>query len=158
MDNNTEVFENNTTETTAETTTVETTANETTATDNYGEFSHYQDNTANIPYQAPVDDTPVTTNGLQIAGLVCGILSIVSCWCYGIFGIIFGIVGLVCAIVGNKKGKTGVGTAGLVCSVIGLILSVIALVYYIVVIGAAVSMMGSMDMSELESMMEMYGY
>ena len=131
--------------------------------------NNYQDNTANIPYQAPVDEVPVTTNGLQIAGLVCGILAIVSCWCYGIFGIVFGIAGLICSIIGNKKGKTGVGTAALVCSIIGLILGVVALIYFVVVIGAAFSMMSNMDpseleammnmdTSELESMLEMYGY
>ena len=120
--------------------------------------NNYQDNTANIPYQAPVDEAPVTTNGLQIAGLVCGILAIVSCWCYGIFGIVFGIAGMICAIIGNKKGKTGVGTAALICSIIGLILGVIALIYFVIVLGAAFSMLGSMDASELESMMEMYSY
>ena len=120
--------------------------------------NNYQDNTANIPYQAPMDDAPVTTNGLQITGLVLGILAIVSCWCYGIFGIIFGIAGLICSIIGNKKGKTGVGTAALVCSIIGLILGVISLIYFVIVLGAAFSMMNTMDMSELESMLEMYSY
>jgi len=120
--------------------------------------NNYQDNTANIPYQAPMDEAPVTTNGLQITGLVLGILAIVSCWCYGIFGIIFGIAGLICSIIGNKKGKTGVGTAALVCSIIGLILGVISLIYFVIVLGAAFSMMNTMDMSELESMLEMYSY
>ena len=122
------------------------------------ENNNYQDNTANIPYQAPVDEAPATANGLQIAGLVCGILAIVSCWCYGIFGIIFGIAGLICAIIGNKKGKTGVGTAGLICSVIGLILGVIALIYFVVVIGAAFSMIGSGEMDALMQELEMYNY
>lgn len=117
--------------------------------------NNYQDNTANIPYQAPADEAPVTTNGLQIAGLVLGILAIVSCWCYGIFGIIFGVAGLICSIMGNKKGKTGVGTAGLVCSVVGLILGVIALIYFIVVLGAAFSMLGTMD---VDTLMNMYNY
>lgn len=120
--------------------------------------NNYQDNTANIPYQAPMDEEPIKVNGLQIAGLVCGILAIVSCWCYGIFGIIFGIAGLVCAIIGNKKGKTGVGTAGLICSIIGLILGVIALIYFVIVLGFVFSSMSSVDMSELETMLEMYSY
>lgn len=133
-------------------------ATETKTTDAYSNSGYYQDNTANIPYQAPADEAPVTTNGLQIAGLVCGILAIVSCWCYGIFGVIFGVVGLICSIIGNKKGKTGVGVAALACSIVGLILGVIALIYYVVVIGAAFSLMGSMDVNELESMLEMYSY
>lgn len=136
----------------------ETNTTETKATEAYSNSGYYQDNTANIPYQAPADEAPVTTNGLQIAGLVCGILAIVSCWCYGIFGIIFGVVGLICSIMGNKRGKTGVGVAGLACSIVGLILGVIALIYFVVVIGAAFSLMGSMDVNELESMLEMYSY
>lgn len=120
--------------------------------------NNYQDNTANIPYQAPVDEAPVTTNGLQIAGLVCGILAIVSCWCYGIFGIIFGIAGLICSILGNKKGKTGVGTGGLICSIVGIVLGVISLIYFVVVLGAAFSMLGSMDTTDINALMEMYNY
>ena len=120
--------------------------------------NNYQDNTGNIPYQAPVENEPVKANGLQIAGLVCGILAIVSCWCYGIVGIILGIVGLICSILGNKKGKTGLGTAALICSIVGIILSVVALIYFIVVIGAAFSMMGTMDSKEILEMMEMYNY
>ena len=99
---------------------------------NNGQYSNYQDYTANVPYQAPQNDRGGNgTNGLQIAGLVCGILAICTSCCYGIPGIIFGIAGLMCAIIGNNKGKSGVGTAGLVCSIIGLILGVAALIYYI---------------------------
>jgi len=99
---------------------------------NNGQYSNYQDYTANVPYQAPPDDRGSNrTNGLQIAGLVCGILAICTSCCYGIPGIIFGIAGLICAIIGNNKGKTGVGTAGLVCSIVGIVLGVAALIYYI---------------------------
>ena len=123
------------------------------------ENNNYQDNTANIPYQAPAEEAaPVTTNGLQIAGLVLGILAIVSCWFYGLFGIIFGIAGLICSILGNKKGKTGVGTAGLICSIIGIILGVIGLIYYVVVLGAMFSMMSSGELDVNALMNEMYNY
>lgn len=101
---------------------------------NGGQYSNnnYQDYTANIPYQAPVDNGPEKkTNGLQIAGLVCGILAICTACCYGVPGIILGIAGLICAVVGNGRNKSGVGTAGLVCSIIGLILGIAALAYYI---------------------------
>lgn len=95
-------------------------------------YGNYQDNTANIPYQAPDRNEAVEkANGLQIAGLVCGILAICACWCYGIFSIILGIAGLICSIVGNNRNKHGIGIAGLVCSIIGLILGVAALIYFI---------------------------
>lgn len=102
---------------------------------NNGQYSNYQDNTANIPYQAPQGDKGGNpTNGLQIAGLVCGILAICTCCCYGLPAVILGTAGLICAIMGNNRGKTGVGTAGLVCSIIGLILGVIGVVYYVWII------------------------
>lgn len=91
------------------------------------QYSYYQDNTANIPYMAPMDQwEPPKVNALQVVGLVCGIIGIISC-CAGFIGIIFAIVGLVCAILGNRQGKTSIGTAGLVCSIIAIILNVISL-------------------------------
>ena len=38
---------------------------------------------------------------------------------------ILAIAGIILAIVGNKKGKHGVGTGGLACSIVGLVLAVI---------------------------------
>jgi len=103
-------------------------------------YGYYQDYTANAAYQAPVDDGASGTNGLQIAGLVCGILAICSCCCYGVPALIFGIAGLICAVMGNKRSKNGVGTAGMVCSIIGLILGAIAIVYYAMVINQLIQM------------------
>ena len=94
------------------------------------QYGYYQDYTSNIPYQAPVDNE-AGTNGLQIAGLVCGILAICSCCCYGAPAIIMGIAGLICSVQGNKKSRNGVGTAGFVCSIIGLVLGVLAVIYYV---------------------------
>ena len=105
---------------------------------NNGQYSNYQDYTANAPYMAPRDEGRSNgTNGLQIAGMVCGILAICLSCCYGILGVCLGIAGLICAILGNREGSNGVGTAGIVCSIIGIILGVLMLIYFIVV-GAAV--------------------
>ena len=113
---------------------------------NNGQYSNYQDYTANASYQAPPDDRGgKRTNGLQIAGLVCGILAICTSCCYGIPGIIFGIIGLICALIGNNRSKSGVGTAGLVCSIIGIVLGVAALIYYIWAI-AYLNEIGYLDM------------
>ena len=101
------------------------------------QYSNYQDNTNMTFQQPPVDpDNGGKANGLQIASLVLGIISILLCCCYGAPSMIMGIIGLVCGIKGNKENKHGVGTAGIVCSIIGLIFGVISLIYYIVV-GAA---------------------
>ena len=106
------------------------------------QYSNYQDYTANIPYQQSANDfgSDNAANGLQIAGLVCGILAICSCCCYGVPALIFGIAGLICAVMGNKRSKNGVGTAGMVCSIIGLILGAIAIVYYAMVINQLIQM------------------
>lgn len=101
-----------------------------------GQYSNYQDYTANIPYQVPPNYYAAdnATNGLQIAGLVCGILAICSSCCYGIPGVILGIAGLVCAIMGNRQSRNGVGTAGLVCSVVGLVCGLLMTAFWGVMI------------------------
>ena len=89
--------------------------------------NNYQDNTANIPYQPPVPDRSAEGT----TGLVCGILSICACCCYGIPSVILGIAGLICSIIGNNQSKSGVGVAGLICSIVGLILGAISGIFYI---------------------------
>lgn len=64
------------------------------------------------------------SKALEICSLVFGILSIVCCCCYGIFG----IVGLVLSIVALATGKkSGLSIAGLVCSIIGIVCTIILL-------------------------------
>ncbi len=65
--------------------------------------------------------------------LVLGILSIVTCWCYGIVGLVLGIIALVQSKKANEEyradpGKFSVSSynnmkAGRVCAIIGLIIS-----------------------------------
>ncbi len=101
--------------------------------DGQNQENFYQENLDNIPTSPSVEDVaaPKKTDALAVVSLVMGILSIVMCCCYGI-GAIFGIPGLICAILSKKKAKSGLATAGLVCSIIGLVLSVIAIVYYVI--------------------------
>lgn len=113
------------------------------------QYSNYQDYTSNIPYQQPMDDgVGNSTNGLQIAGLVCGILAICSCCCYGIPAVILGIAGVICAVQGNKNGKSSVGTAGFVCSIIGLVLGVMSTIYYVWVVNY-LTQVGYWDMLDM---------
>ena len=115
------------------------------------QYNNYQDYTSNVSYQ-PQDYGPEKgTNGLQIAGLVCGILAICSCCCYGVPAVVLGIAGIICASMGNKAGKSGVGTAGFICSIIGLILGIISTCYY----GWAFSQMSTMDYDQLRELMDM---
>lgn len=104
------------------------TANQYTSQNAGNSYSNYQDNTsaytAYQPVMPPTVPQPQGANGLQITGLVLGIISIVICCCsFG--GIVIAIAGLVCSIIGNQQNKHGVGTAGLVCSIIGIVLGVL---------------------------------
>lgn len=93
--------------------------------------NNYQDNTANTYNPVPPVDnsqTPKQTNALAIVSLVLGITSIVLGCCTVWVGFICGIAGIVCAILSKKQGKSGIGTAGLVCSIIGIVLSVLMLI------------------------------
>ena len=65
------------------------------------------------------------TNGMAVASLILGIVSVVLSWVTFV-GLASGIVGLVLAIMGRKKcapGQTGMATAGLVLSIIGIVIS-----------------------------------
>lgn len=65
------------------------------------------------------------TNGMAVAGLVLGIVSIVFCW-VPFLGVILGVVGLILSVMGRKQclpGQTGMATAGLVLAIIGLCIS-----------------------------------
>lgn len=98
------------------------------------QYGNYQDYTRQAsPYPAPVINNSMKekANGLQVAGLVCGILAICACCCYGVVSIVLGVAGLICSITGNNRNKNGVGIAGIVCSVIGLVLGIASLIYYI---------------------------
>lgn len=98
---------------------------------------YYQGYPANTYYQGtPQQRKEERTNGLQITGLVFGIISILTVCCYGIPGLIFGFVGLTCSIVGNRGSKSGVGIAGLVCSILGLVFNAISTAFFAIIIKA----------------------
>lgn len=66
------------------------------------------------------------SKALDICALVFGILSVVCCCCGGIFA----IVGLVLSIIAMTKGKkSGMVTAGLICSIVGILINLLMLVY-----------------------------
>jgi hypothetical protein len=64
------------------------------------------------------------------ASLVLGIVSILLC-CLPIVSTIIAIIGIILSRKNRKNGnKTGVSTAGLVCSIIGLCLSIFWIIYW----------------------------
>ena len=68
---------------------------------------------------------------------MCGICSIVFCWCYGIVGLILGIVAIALSMRSkNLDGgvTNGMAKAGLVCGIIGTIFGVLYIIYLIFVV------------------------
>ena len=71
------------------------------------------------------------SNGMAIAALVCGILSLFFGACLGFLGItawlgvVLGIVAVVLGVMANKAGKDTKATAGMVMGIIGLAISAI---------------------------------
>lgn len=66
------------------------------------------------------------TNGLALASLILGILSVLLSLCYGI-GILFGIAALVLGIISRKStgGKlSGMALAGVICSICGIVIGI----------------------------------
>jgi len=82
--------------------------------------------------EPPAFAAPVPTNGLSIASLVCGILAILACYVWGLFG----LPAVICGHMALKTIKTsptplngkGMAIAGLVCGYIGIILQLIMII------------------------------
>ena len=90
--------------------------------------------------------------------LVFGILSIITCWCYGIIGIILGVIAIILANKATKEYKenpeiyTGYGnvTAGKIMAIIGLVLSLLI----IVIVVWAIAFLGMEALQNPELMQE----
>jgi hypothetical protein len=115
------------------------------------------------PFNPPPPQNPFMQNPLMggqidlpnaTAVLVLGIISIATCWCYGIIGAACGIIALVLGGKGMKLYQENPQAytqksfnnmkAGRVCAIIGTILSGLYLIYVIIIFavwGAAISSM-----------------
>jgi len=115
---------------------------------NFGQNANqgYNQNYGQNDYGTVYNAVPVQNGkGFSIASMVCGICSIVLCWCYGIPGLVLGIVAVALAIKSksmNNDVLSGMAKAGLVCGVIGAVLS--ALYIVLAVIGIALGTVGSL--------------
>ncbi len=86
--------------------------------------------------------------------LIFGIVSIVTCFCYGIFGLIFGIIALVLAkkskelYLANPDLYTGYENlkAGKICALVGVILSSL---YFLLIVGYFIFIGAMMPWSEI---------
>lgn len=112
--------------------------------------------------QAPVVNAPYVsvqknTDGLGIASMILGIVSIVICCCYGA-GLLLAIPGLVLGLVAKKSPETGnrsgFAIAGIIISSISIGLNLMCLIYMIYNLVE----IGSMSPSDLRNILEEYGY
>ena len=90
---------------------------------------------------------PKQNNGLAIAALVCGIVSVAFCCC-DFLSILTGIAAIVLAICSRKNGEkmSGLALAGLICGIVGAALGLIMLVF------SLANLSGSYDfLTELEN-------
>ncbi|MEU3450134.1 DUF4190 domain-containing protein [Streptomyces thermolilacinus] len=75
---------------------------------------------------------PGPANGLGVASMVIGIVSLVMCWLYGL-GIILGVLALIFGIIGRKRVQRGeanngaMATAGIVTGAVGIVLGALVL-------------------------------
>lgn len=82
---------------------------------------------------------------MGVTSLVLGIIAIVigifSAGLLGWFGAILAIVGIILGAVGKKDpNKSGIATAGLVCSIIGLVLCLLLYIACVACIGGLASL------------------
>jgi hypothetical protein len=97
----------------------------------------YQQNPYQQQYPQQSHQQPPTdpSRGLQVGALVCGILSIVLFW-FPFAGLPAAIVGVVLGVMGKKKAamlgfRSGIATAGMICSIVGTAVNVLCIVCWI---------------------------
>lgn len=112
--------------------------------------NNYQEATYTAPVTPVVAAVPEKkTDALAITSMVLGIVSIVAVCCLPtIVGIILAVVGIVLSVISKKNnGKSGMATAGLVCSIVAIVLAVITII--LAAIGVAFLSSLGMDMNSL---------
>ena len=67
-------------------------------------------------------------NGMAIASLVLGIVSIVFIWIYWGVGILAAVVGLILGIIARNQSPNTMATAGIVLSVIALAVNIVVVI------------------------------
>jgi hypothetical protein len=79
------------------------------------------------------------SNGLAVAALVVGIISLIGIFCFGVGGILFGLVAVVLGVLGMKKANAqpgapqkGLAIGGIVTGALGLLIGLAFLVFFVV--------------------------
>ena len=83
---------------------------------------------------------PAPANGMAIASLVLGIVSVLIVWIpiVGILGTIMALIGLVLGILALKKiGGRGMAIGGIVCAGVSLVITALYMVGFAAILSAA---------------------
>lgn len=97
----------------------------------------------------PTYAAPVPTDGLSIAALICGILAVVSCYIWAVFG----LPAVICGHMSLKKinnsatpiqGK-GMAIAGLICGYLGILIQLVVIVAFTLFFFEAEQQMSSLE-------------
>ena len=119
---------------------------------NYQDYQEYNTEQQD-PMQPQNNGNGQKKDTLAVVSLVLGIVSLVLCCCSGLFSTPFGIGGIICAVLSKKNGKSGIATAGMVCSIIGVVFGVLSTILGVLVF---VSLMNDAD--AMEAFTSMYYY
>lgn len=98
-----------------------------TQTEQSGQQNYYQNNTnTQVPPSMVQPEPAKKTDALAIVSLIVGIISILMGCCTAYYAVIPSVIGIVCAIISKKNnGKSGMATAGLICSIVGIVIGLI---------------------------------
>lgn len=89
-------------------------------------------------------------NGLAIASMILGIVSLVGSCCIWYLTIPCAVVGLILGIIALKNGKDGMAIAGIVMSAIGLAIALLVVIFVVIY--------GTDMMEMIESSLQSGGY
>ena len=120
---------------------------------NYQDFQDYNTEFQQEPMQSQNSGNGQKKDALAIVSLVLGIVSLVVCCCSGLFSVPFGIGGIICAVLSKKNGKSGMATAGLVCSIIGVVFGILSTILGVLMFVALLN-----DADAMEAFTSMYYY
>ncbi len=97
------------------------------------------------PYGPPVPPQPQESPAFAVAGMVCGIISLVCC-CTGYLALIVGIGGLVLSIVSLVQKKPGkeMAIVGIVCSSIAIVMLI-----FLIVLASTIPVEDLQEMQEM---------
>ena len=110
---------------------------------NYQDYQEYNTEQQD-PMQSQNNGNGQKKDTLAVVSLVLGIVSLVVCCCSGLFSTPFGIGGIICAVLSKKNGKSGMATAGMICSIIGVVFGVISTILGVIMFFSLMSDAGAM--------------